>query len=100
MLLVIPGIIASYRYSQAFYLLADNDDMTALEALRASKEMMKGYKWKLFVLSLSFIGWILLAAVTLGIGYIFLSPYINTAYTNFYEYLRGIRDNSQNVQTA
>ena len=95
LLFFIPGIIASYRYKMAFYILADNDNMTASEALEASKEMMRGHKWGLFKLHLSFIGWIILASLTFGIGYIFLVPYILTAEANFYEYLRGIRDNQQ-----
>ncbi len=91
LLFIIPGIIAGYRYSMAFYILADNDNISALDALNASKEMMRGHKWQLFKLHLSFIGWIILCIITLGIGFIFLSPYINTAQANFYEYLRGIR---------
>ena len=91
LLFVIPGIIAAYRYSMAFYILADNDNISALDALNAGKEMMRGHKWQLFKLHLSFIGWIILCCLTCGIGFIFLSPYINTAQANFYEYLRGIR---------
>ncbi len=91
LLFVIPGIIAGYRYSMAFYILADNDNISAHDALKASKEMMRGHKWELFKLHLSFIGWIILCCITCGIGFIFLSPYINTAQANFYEYLRGIR---------
>lgn len=100
LLFVIPGIIASYRYAMAFYILADNDDMTAMDALRASKEMMRGNKWKLFKLELSFIGWIILSALTLGIGYIFLMPYMNAATADFYEYLRGINDNRRDADSA
>ena len=91
LLFVIPGIIAAYRYSMAFYIMADNDNIGAMDALRQSKEMMIGHKWELFKLHLSFIGWIILCCLTCGIGFIFLSPYINTAQANFYEYLRGIR---------
>ena len=97
LLFIIPGIIAAYRYSMAFYIMADNDDISAMDALRQSKEMMIGHKWELFKLHLSFIGWIILSCVAFGIGFIFLSPYMNTATTNFYEYLRGIRDNRMNA---
>ncbi len=100
LLFIIPGIIASFRYSMAFYILADNEDMTAMDALRASKEMMRGNKWKLFKLDLSFIGWIILSALTFGIGYIFLSPYMQTATANFYEYLRGINDNRRDANST
>ena len=97
LLFIIPGIIAAYRYSMAFYIMADNDNIGAMDALRQSKEMMIGHKWELFKLHLSFIGWIILSCITFGIGFIFLSPYMNTATTNFYEYLRGIRDNRMNA---
>lgn len=94
LLLIIPGIVASLSYSQAFFILADNDSISPREAIKLSKRMMQGYKWRLFCLGFSFIGWIILCIITFGIGYIFLMPYIQTAYTNFYEYLRGIYDNS------
>lgn len=95
LLFVIPGIVASLSYSQAFFILVDDDNISASEALRLSKRMMKGYKGKLFCLLLSFIGWILLCCLTFGIGFIFLMPYLQTAYANFYEYLRGIYENSR-----
>jgi len=85
LLLIVPGIIMSFAYSQAFLILADNPDMKVTEALRASKAMMKGYKMKFFLLGLSFIGWCLLGALTLGIGYLWLIPYMEAAYVNFYE---------------
>lgn len=94
LLFIVPGIIAALSYSQAFYILSDNDDISAYEALKQSKEMMRGYKGKLFCLKLSFIGWIILSVITCGIGFIFLMPYITTAEANFHEYLRGIRENS------
>lgn len=88
LLLLIPGIIASYRYSMVFYILSDNPEISAMEALTSSKEMMIGFKWKLFCLHLSFIGWALLGMLTLGIGYLWLTPYIYGATTNFYENLK------------
>lgn len=54
LLLIIPGIIAAYSYSMSFYILKDNPNMDALDVLKKSKEMMKGKKWKLFTLHLSF----------------------------------------------
>lgn len=96
-LFIIPGIIASFAYSQAFYILADNDNISPYEAIKLSREMMRGHKWKLFCLMLSFIGWILLSCITFGIGFIFLQPYMETAYTNFYEYIRGVYDNRMGV---
>jgi len=88
LLLIIPGIIASYRYSMTFYILSDNPELSAMEALNRSKEMMMGFKWKLFCLHLSFIGWALLGILTLGIGYLWLIPYVYGATTNFYENLK------------
>lgn len=89
LLLVIPGIIAYYRYSQAYYILQDNPDIGALEAIRSSKELMKGRKWKLFVLHLSFIGWALLCLLTLGIGFLWLTPYFMVTEAHFYDEITG-----------
>lgn len=88
LLLIIPGIIMSYAYMMAFYVLADHPGITPLEALRRSKEMMRGHKWKLFCLQFRFIGWALLAMLTCGIGYLWLLPYIQAATSHFYEDVR------------
>ena len=84
LLLFIPGIIAAYRYSMAPYLMAQNPDMGIREAVNRSKELMQGRKWRLFCLELSFIGWHLLCILTFGLGYLFLNPYIQSAYAAFY----------------
>jgi len=88
LLLIIPGIIAAYRYSMVFYILSDNPEISAMEALKRSKEMMMGSKWKLFCLQLSFIGWSLLGILTLFIGYLWLIPYIYGSMANFYENIK------------
>jgi uncharacterized membrane protein len=67
LLLVVPGIIAAYSYSMAPFLMAENPDIDAFEAIRRSKQMMNGHKARLFFLHLSFIGWGLLSAVIIGI---------------------------------
>ena len=85
LLLIIPGIIAAIAYSQTFYILAENDAISSMDALKKSKEMMDGYKWKYFCLGLRFIGWALLCILTLGIGFLWLSPYIQISYAKFYE---------------
>ena len=85
LLLVIPGIIAAFAYAMTMYIIADDESIGALEALRKSKEMMRGYKWKLFLLSLRFVGWALLCILTLGIGLLWLWPYIGTAVAKFYD---------------
>jgi uncharacterized membrane protein len=88
LLLIIPGIIAAFRYSMAYFILHDNPGMTAMESLRQSSEKMKGYKGKLFWLYLSFIGWGLLSIITLGIGFLWLFPYMYTALAAFYDQLK------------
>ncbi|MDB9956310.1 DUF975 family protein [Flavobacteriaceae bacterium] len=88
LLLIIPGIIAAIAYSQTFYILAEDDAISSMDALKKSKEMMDGYKWKYFCLGLRFIGWALLCILTLGIGFLWLSPYIQISYAKFYEDLK------------
>lgn len=88
LLQVIPGIIKAYSYSMTFYILRENPEMTAGDAITASQKMMDGHKMDLFLLSLSFIGWAILASITFGIGYLWLIPYIYTAYAAFYETLK------------
>lgn len=84
LLLLIPGIIKSYQYFLVEYLMADNPGMDSSRALQLSKAMMDGNKWRAFVLSLSFILWILLAMIPFGLGMFFLIPYVNATYTQFY----------------
>lgn len=88
LLLIIPGIIASLRYSMAYYIMHDNPGISAMDAIRQSGEMMKGNKGKLFMLYLSFIGWGLLCVLTLGIGFLWLMPYMYTSLAAFYESLK------------
>ena len=90
LLLVIPGIIKAYSYSMSFYILAEHPEMSAREALNESKAMMVGHKWEFFVLQLSFILWGLLGAITLGIAYIWIAPYMTTTYTNYYHAIKRI----------
>lgn len=88
LLLIIPGIIAAYSYAMAPYILYENPGMPASEAISASKQMMKGNKWRLFCLNFSFIGWAILSVFTLGIGYLWLNPYMEASYAAFYEELK------------
>ena len=83
-LLIIPGIFALFNYSMTSYILAEHPEMSASEAMQKSKEMMKGNRWRLFCLEISFIGWEILCAFTLGIGQLWLIPYKETAITAFY----------------
>ena len=89
MLLVIPGIIKAIAYSMTPYILADTRNVSATDALKLSMRMTNGHKGKVFVLGLSFIGWLLLSAFTGGILYIFyVGPYINTSFAGMYEELK------------
>ncbi|HVI42449.1 MAG TPA: DUF975 family protein [Anaerovoracaceae bacterium] len=89
LLLIIPGIIAAFRYSMSFYVLADSPEIGIMEALNESKRMMRGNKWKLFCMNLSFIGWGILCIFTLGIGFIWLVPYIEVTTIAFYDIANG-----------
>lgn len=84
LLLIIPGIVVSYSYAMVPYLLAENPNLTPAEALERSKQMMEGNRMRLFCLHLSFIGWDILATLTLGIGYLWLHPYKEAANAAFY----------------
>lgn len=88
LLFVVPGIIKAISYSQAPYIIAENPNMPAMEALRQSEAMMNGKKMDYFVLGLSFIGWILLAIPTLGLITIWLEPYMSMTMVNFYSDLK------------
>ena len=88
LLLIVPGIIASYSYSMVLFIYVDNPEMGISETLRKSKEMMYGYKTKLFLLHLSFIGWGLLCILSFGIGFLWLGPYMFTSLSVFYEELK------------
>ena len=85
LLLIVPGIIASIRYSQIWFVLADNPQMDALDAINRSKQLMRGNKWKYFCLQWRFFGWGLLCLLTLGIGFLWLAPYIAMSQAKFYD---------------
>jgi uncharacterized membrane protein len=85
LLLIIPGIIAALSFSMTFYILADDNSIGAMEAINKSKKMMNGYKWKYFCLGLRFIGWSLLCILTLGIGFLWLLPYMQVSMVKFYD---------------
>lgn len=92
---IIPGIVKTYAYSQTYYIykdIADNgggDDLNYLDYVTKSRQLMKGHKFEYFVLQLSFLGWDILAILTLGIGEIWLIPYKNTTYMAYYRSLAG-----------
>ena len=88
LLLVVPGIIASYALFLTPYILKDNPELSIMETLRLSRKMMEGHKMQLFKLQLSFLGWILLSVLTLGVGLLWLMPYMMTAMAAFYQDVR------------
>lgn len=88
LLFIIPGFVKAYSYSMAPYILAENPEISALEAINRSKEMTMGYKGDLFVLDLSFIGWTLLGSITFGLAYIYVLPYMSTTVVNAYYALK------------
>ena len=88
LLLIIPGIYMAYRYRQAVFLLIDHPERSPIECLRASGELMRGHKWELFILDLSFIGWILVQSLFPPFA-IWLRPYQTLTYANYYRTLRG-----------
>ncbi|MBU3159991.1 DUF975 family protein [Clostridium frigoris] len=88
LLLIIPGIIASLGYSMSYYIMVDNPELSASDALDRSKRMMNGFKFELFGLWCSYIGWFILGIITFGIGFLWITPYYETAKANFYQDLR------------
>ena len=95
LLFVIPGIVKSYSYAMTPFLLADNPQMTASQAIDCSKELMEGHKMDLFILDLTFIGWDLLASMTASLGNLALNPYKNAAHAAFYRQL--VAENRETV---
>ncbi len=89
LLLIVPGIIATYAYAMTFFILADDPTVKASDALSRSKAMMDGNKWKLFCLQCRFIGWALLCLLTCGIGLLWLAPYVQASLAHFYDDVRG-----------
>lgn len=85
LLLIIPGIIYSLAFSQAFFILADNKEIRVRDAFYKSRMMMKGYKWKFFLLQLRFLGWAILCIFTFGVGFLWLIPYMYATSAKFYD---------------
>ncbi len=88
MLFMIPGIVKSYAYAMTPYIMMEKPEMGINDAITKSRQLMKGHKWKLFLLDLSFTGWMLLSIVTLGIAFFYVWPYYSTARAQFYKELK------------
>ena len=101
LLFIIPGIIKSYAYSMVPYILCDNPNLSASQAIALSERMTDGYKGELFVMNLSFLGWNLLNALTLGIlGIFYTNPYMHTAYAGAYLHLKQLNIQSGRLSPA
>lgn len=90
LLFFIPGIVKSYSYAMCYYIKSDNPDFGWNMCLKESIKMMKGHKWELFVLDLSFIGWYLVGSLCLGLGVLWVAPYHEATRAQFYESLKSI----------
>ena len=100
MLFMIPGIVKSFSYAMAPYILAENPGMSARAAINRSKEMMEGHKMELFILQFSFIGWAIVSVFTFGLLLIWLVPYMGAATANFYNAIKGSGSSGSTVEAA
>lgn len=101
LLLIVPGFIKSLSYSQAEFIVKDMTDagqeVAATEAINKSRELMNGHKWEYFLLELSFIGWDLLGCFSLGIGFLWILPYIKATEAEYYRKLTGDQSKTELV---
>ncbi len=88
MLLIIPGIVALCSYAMTFFVLAEDDSLSASEAIAKSKSMMKGKKMEFFWLTCRFMGWSIVSMFTGGVGILWLYPYMMVSFAEFYEQVR------------
>ena len=84
LLFIIPGIVKSYAYSMAFNVKVDHPDYDWRQCIEESKRLTNGHKGELFMLDMSFIGWLLVGALCLGIGTLWVTPYISATKTQAY----------------
>ena len=88
LLFFVPGIVKTYSYSMAPYILQDNPNFSYKDCLDKSRKMMDGNKWQLFCLDFSFIGWYIVGMLCLGVGVLWVTPYHQVARANFYMALK------------
>ena len=89
LLLIVPGIIKAFAYALTLLIIADDESVTASQAISRSQELMRGNKLKLFQLGCRFIGWGLLSLLTFGVGFLWLAPYAAVSVAKFYDDVRG-----------
>ena len=103
-LLLVPGIIKSLAYSQAYYIYRDAIDqqqsISCRDAISKSRALMNGHKWEYFMLQLSFIGWGLLIMITFGIAAIWVQPYYHLTMANYYRHLVATSTEKRRLETA
>lgn len=88
-LTIIGGCVKYYSYFLVSFILAENPSLSGKEAINLSRKMMNGHKWEAFKLQITMLPWFLLSAVTFGIaGYLYVNPYINAVYSEYYAVLR------------
>jgi uncharacterized membrane protein len=87
LLLIVPGVIAAISYSMTFFILIDNPEISGKDAIKKSKELMKGNKYKYFCFLVRFVVWFLLSILSFGIGFLWLIPYFMVSHAKFYESL-------------
>ena len=83
-LFIVPGIIVGLMFSQSYYILSEDPSKSITQCIKESVDMMNGHQWDLFYLELTFIGWWLLTAITVGIAGLWVAPYVKVTETNFY----------------
>ena len=89
-LFIVPGIIVGLMLSQSYYILSEDPSKSITQCIKESVDMMNGHKWDLFYLELTFIGWWLLTAITVGIAGLWVAPYVKVTETNFYLSIKNI----------
>lgn len=92
LLFVIPGIVKYYAYSMAYYVKADHPDYNWKACVDESRRLMNGHKWEKFVQDLSFIGWTIVGSLCLGVGTLWVTPYVYATEAQFYDYVRRCAD--------
>lgn len=86
-LFLVPGIVKNYSYAMTPYVRIDHPDWSAEQCITESRRLMNGHKWQLFLLQLSFLGWIIVGALAFGIGTLWVTAYMQAATAHFYEEL-------------